>query len=197
MSAVARGVVLLALLGATSLAACAPRYQHVVERPLRSRGGLECPGYLVWNREPVRDVFLVISGSGHLSNAFVHPSSEEILDTQRVAYATYDKPGIRAPFGDPAAVQRDYSIFERYTLGHGTACALETLRLACVQGAGRDVRRAENALRHLCPLLADLLSGVCASGRSATSACCRPRSGWSACVDPSRIARTSSKRLKA
>lgn len=110
------------------LAACAPRYQHVAERPLRSIGELECPGYLAWNREPVGDVMLVIGGSGHLSNAFVHPSFEDILGAQRVAYATYDKPGIRAPFGDPAAVQRDAPIFERYTLGHGKACALEALR---------------------------------------------------------------------
>jgi len=47
----------------------------------------------------------------------------------------------------------------------------ETLRLACVQGAGPDVRRAENALRRMCPLLADLLSGVCPE-------CRRPVSVW-------------------
>lgn len=127
MKAVAKVLVLLAL-AVMLLAACAPRYQHVVERPLPSTGGLECPGYLVWNQEPVRDVFLVVSGSGNLSNAFVHPAFEDLVGAQRVAYATYDKPGIRAPFGDPAAVQRDYSIFERYTLGHGKACALEALR---------------------------------------------------------------------
>lgn len=84
---------LLAIFGATVVAGCAPRYQHVVERSLRSTGGLECRGYLVWNQEPVRDVFLVINGSGNLSNAFVHPSFEEILGPHRVAYATYDKPG--------------------------------------------------------------------------------------------------------
>lgn len=78
----------------------------------------------------MRDVFLVIGGSGHLSNAFVHPAFEEIVGAQRVAYATYDKPGIRAPFGDPAAVRRDHSIFDRYTLGHGTACAVDALRWA-------------------------------------------------------------------
>jgi hypothetical protein len=122
--------VLLGLLGATFIAACAPGYQHVVDRKLPSTGGLECAGYLAWNQEQVRDVFLVISGSGNRSNAFVHPSFEEIVSTQRVAYATYDKPGIRAPFGDPAAVRRDYAIFEKYTLGHGKACAIESLRWA-------------------------------------------------------------------
>jgi hypothetical protein len=139
MSAGARAVALLGLFGATFIAACAPRYQHVVDRQLRSTGGLECPGYLAWNQEPVRDVFLVISGSGNLSNAFVHPAFEEILGTQRVAYATYDKPGIRAPFGDPAAVRRDYATFEQYTLGHGTACAIESLRWAREQ-FGASVR---------------------------------------------------------
>lgn len=140
MNAVARAVVvLLAVFGLTFVAACAPHYRHVVERSLRSTGGLECTGYLVWNQEPVRDVFLVISGSGTLSNAFVHPSFEEILGTHRVAYATYDKPGIRAPFGDPAAVQRDYSILGRYTLGHGKACAIEELRWAREQ-FGASVR---------------------------------------------------------
>lgn len=112
------------------LAACAPRYQHVAERRLASAGGLQCSGYLAWNREPVGDVMLVIGGSGHQSNAFVHPSFEDLLGTQRVAYATYDKPGIRAPFGDPAAVQRDVPTFERYTLGHGEACARDALRWA-------------------------------------------------------------------
>lgn len=121
---------LLALFGATRIAGCAPRYQHVAERPLSSDGGLTCPGYLAWNHEPVRDVFVVINGSGNLSNAFVHPSFEEILGARRVAYATFDKPGIRAPFGDPAAARRDDSSFARYTLGHGVSCAIEALRWA-------------------------------------------------------------------
>ncbi|MGE0792369.1 MAG: hypothetical protein AB7S26_42235 [Sandaracinaceae bacterium] len=121
---------LVPLLGATFIAACGPRYEHVVERSLRSTGGLECRGYLVWNREPLEDVFLVIHGSGQLSNAFVHPAFEALLDTERLAYGTYDKPGIQAPFGDPAAVVRDYPLFERYTLGHGVACAIDELRWA-------------------------------------------------------------------
>lgn len=118
-------VVLSFILGA---AACVPRYEHVVATPLRSTGGLECPGYVVWNEEPVRDVFVVINGSGNLSNAFVHPSFGELVRGKPVAYATYDKPGIGAPFGDPAAVQRDDRTFEQYTLGHGVACATEQLR---------------------------------------------------------------------
>ncbi|MEY2937055.1 MAG: hypothetical protein RL033_7804, partial [Pseudomonadota bacterium] len=92
------GVVLLAL-------ACGgAHYEHLVERQLDATEQLSCGAFLAWNHEPVRDAFLIINGSGRLSNAFVHPSFQDLLDTHRVAYATYDKPGIRAPFADPAAV---------------------------------------------------------------------------------------------
>ncbi len=109
---------------------CAARYQHVVERRLTAPDALACPGYLVWNNAPVREVFLVINGSGTLSNAFVHPTFEGLVTSRPVAYSTYDKPGISAPFGDPAAVRRDDALLERYTLGHGVACATEALRWA-------------------------------------------------------------------
>jgi hypothetical protein len=109
---------------------CAPRYLHVVERPLAWPDDLACQGYLVWNREPVRDVFLVVNGSGIGSNAFLHPSFKDTITTSPIAYATFDKPGIRAPFDDPAAVRRDDAILARYTLGHGVRCATEALRWA-------------------------------------------------------------------
>jgi hypothetical protein len=115
------------------LAACAPGYRHVVERSLPATDNLACSGYLVWNDEPVRDVFLVVNGSGILSNAFVHPTFERLINTDRVAYATFDKPGVRAPFGDPAAVRRDHALLDRYTLGHGVACAIDALRWAHAQ----------------------------------------------------------------
>jgi hypothetical protein len=111
-------------------AGCAPHYQNVVERPLPAPDDLSCPGTLVWNRGPVRDVFLVVNGSGIGSSAFVHPSFKTTLATRPVAYATFDKPGIRAPFDDPAAVRRDDALLARYTLGHGVACATEALRWA-------------------------------------------------------------------
>jgi hypothetical protein len=114
-------------------AACAPRYQHVVVHDLASADALVCPGYLVWNRAPVRDVFLVVNGSGTLSNAFVNPTFDAVMSTGAVGYATFDKPGIRAPFGDPAALRRDDATLERYTLGHGVACATEALRWARAQ----------------------------------------------------------------
>lgn len=71
----------------------------------------------MWNHAPVRDVFLVINGSGTGSNAFVHPTFEGLLSSRPVAYSTYDKPGVSAPFGNPAAVRRDYATLEHYTLG--------------------------------------------------------------------------------
>jgi hypothetical protein len=98
---------LCASIAALLTAACAPRYQHLVERDLASTDSLTCPGYLVWTREPVRDVFVVINGSGTLSNAFIHPSFEGVMSTHPVAYSTYDKPGIRAPFDDPAPASRN------------------------------------------------------------------------------------------
>lgn len=109
---------------------CGPHYEHTVERNLAASPELVCPGYLVWNQEPVRDVFLVMNGSGTLSNAFVHPTFERALETRRIAYLTYDKPGIRAPFGDPGAAQRDPGSFQQYTLGHGVECATHALRWA-------------------------------------------------------------------
>jgi len=111
------------------LAACGgTHYQHLAERALAAADDLTCPGYLAWSNEPVQDVFLIINGSGTLSNAFVHPSFQGVLSTHRVAYSTYDKPGISAPFDDPAEVRRDDATIQRYTLGHGIACATEALR---------------------------------------------------------------------
>jgi hypothetical protein len=118
-----------------ALAGCAPRYQNVVERPLPLPDNLACPGYLVWNHAPVRNVFLVVNGSGIGSSAFVHPSFKTVITTGPVAYATFDKPGIRAPFDDPAAVRRDDAILARYTLGHGVTCATEALRWAHLEAS--------------------------------------------------------------
>jgi hypothetical protein len=124
---------LVPLLALALLVGCAPHYQHVVVRDLAAADALTCSGYLVWNGEPVRDVFLVVNGSGTGSNAFVHPTFETIMSTSPVGYATFDKPGIRAPFGDPGALRRDDATLERYTLGHGVACATEALRWARAQ----------------------------------------------------------------
>jgi hypothetical protein len=105
-------------------------HQHIVERPLPVEDGLACSGFLVWDREPVRDVFLVLNGSGPSSNAFVHPSFDGLLRSRAIAYATYDKPGVHAPFGDPRAVHHDDAALARYTLANGTACAVSAVRWA-------------------------------------------------------------------
>jgi hypothetical protein len=114
------------------LAACG-RYQHLVEHNLASADTLACTGYVVWNHEPVRDVFVVVNGSGTLSNAFVASSFDGVMSSAPIAYLTFDKPGVRAPFGDPAALRRDDAVLQRYTLGHGVACATEALRWARAQ----------------------------------------------------------------
>lgn len=132
-------VVTLSCLAPLAVACGTTGYQHVVERPLPSTDALACRGFLVWEGEPVRDVFLVINGSGVLSNAFVHPTFDRVVRDRRVGYATYDKPGISAPFGDPARVDRDDALLQRYTLGHGVACATEALRWAR-QRFGASVR---------------------------------------------------------
>jgi hypothetical protein len=119
--------------------ACGAHYEHLVERQLPAPDELSCGAFLAWNHEPVRDAFLIINGSGTLSNAFVHPSFQDLLDTRRVAYSTYDKPGIRAPFADPAALHRDDALLQRYTLGHGVACATGALGWAREQ-LGPSVR---------------------------------------------------------
>lgn len=129
------GWLAIASLSLSLAGGCAPHYRNVVERPLRSSPdatsvSLPCPGYLVWDRAPVRDVFLIVNGSGTGSSAFVHPSFKTAIASRPVAYATFDKPGIRAPFDDPAAVQRDDATLARYTLGDGVTCAIEALRWA-------------------------------------------------------------------
>jgi hypothetical protein len=130
---------LLCALVALTTGCGAARYQHLVERALPATDALTCQGYLVWNAQPARDVFLVINGSGTLSNAFVNHTFDDVMKLRPVAYSTYDKPGIRAPFGDPARVRRDDALLERYTLGAGVACATEALRWARTQ-LGPSVR---------------------------------------------------------
>lgn len=109
-------------------AACVPRY-HLDRRELTASDGLSCEGYVASKAENTSDVFIVINGSGSASNAFVHPSFESLLSSRPIAYVTWDKPGVHATFGDPARVRRDGAL-ERYTLGHGVACAKQALHWA-------------------------------------------------------------------
>jgi pimeloyl-ACP methyl ester carboxylesterase len=116
---------------------CARRsLNQVVSRDLRSRGevgnvgDLGCRGHLGWNHGDVQHVFLWMSGSGVYSSAFVHPSAERALAVNPAAYLTFDKPGIRAPFQDPAAMRVDDGELQRYTQGHMLACARQAMAWA-------------------------------------------------------------------
>src|SRR4051812_18638236 len=92
----------LGLLALVSSGCAGQSLKHVVQRDLPSKDGLTCRGFLGWNSPDVQHVLLWMSGTGVYSSAFVHPSAEAALQVNPVAYLTFDKPGIRAPFRDPA-----------------------------------------------------------------------------------------------
>jgi pimeloyl-ACP methyl ester carboxylesterase len=110
---------------------CARRpLDQVVQRDLVSRGDLTCRAYLGWNGGDVQHVFVWISGSGVFSSAFVHPSVERALSVNPTAYLTFDKPGIRAPFEDPADLRVADGELQRYTQGHMLECARQAMAWA-------------------------------------------------------------------
>jgi pimeloyl-ACP methyl ester carboxylesterase len=104
--------------------------KHVVQRDLPSKDGLTCRGYLGWNSPNVQHVVLWMSGTGVYSSAFVHPSVEAALKVNPVAYLTFDKPGIRAPFQDPAKLSVNDEELAQYTQGHMLACARQAMTWA-------------------------------------------------------------------
>ena len=101
--------------------------KHVVQRDLLSKDGLTCRGYLGWNNPDVQHVFLWMNGTGVYSSAFVHPSVEAALNVNPVAYLTFDKPGIRAPFQDPAKLSVNDDELAQYTQGHMIECARQAM----------------------------------------------------------------------
>jgi hypothetical protein len=102
--------------------------KHVVQRDLRSTDDLSCHAYLGWNSAEVQHVFLWMSGTGIYSSAFVHPSVVDALKVNPAAYLTFDKPGIRAPFQDPARLSVNDDELKRYTQGDMLACAKDAMR---------------------------------------------------------------------
>ena len=104
-----------------------PSLKHLVERDLPSKDGLTCRGYLGWNSPDVQHVFLWMNGTGVYSSAFVHPSVDAALKVNPVAYLTFDKPGIVAPFEDPATLSVDDDALEQYTQGHMLECARQAM----------------------------------------------------------------------
>jgi hypothetical protein len=123
------------------LASCAsqPGVAELRQRVLPAPGGLACSGYAAWNHGPVADVLLTLAGTGTGSIAFVHETSWAMLDTRRAAYLTFDKPGVSATFGDPAAVRIEDEPFKRHTQGSLLGCAREALRFSD-ELFGSDVR---------------------------------------------------------
>ena len=133
LRALAGGVNRVSLLAALGLlvlveSGCAgPSLNHLVQRDLLSNDALTCRGYLGWNGPDVQHVFLWMNGTGVYSSAFVHPSVAQALKVNPAAYLTFDKPGIRAPFGDPAKLSVNYEELEQYTQGHMLECARQAM----------------------------------------------------------------------
>ena len=98
-----------------------------MQRDLAATEGRSCRGYLAWNQAKVEHVFLWMNGTGLFSSAFVHPSVEQALEANPAAYLTLDKPGIRAPFGDPAKLTVNDEALERYTQGDMLECARQAM----------------------------------------------------------------------
>jgi pimeloyl-ACP methyl ester carboxylesterase len=120
----------LGLLALADIGCAGQSLKHVVQRDLRSKDDLTCRGYLGWNSPNVQHVFLWMNGTGVYSSAFVHPSVEEALNVNPVAYLTFDKPGIRAPFRDPAKLSVNDAELEAYTQGHMLECARQAMTWA-------------------------------------------------------------------
>ncbi|MCA9620128.1 MAG: hypothetical protein KC731_13975 [Myxococcales bacterium] len=103
-------------------AGCAPTYAHVETASLASKDGLRCRGHFVW-QDRVDHAFVVMHGTGTRSNAFVPPAFESLIAERPVLFATFDRPGVSAPFGDPDEVTRDPEALEAVTQDHVLACA--------------------------------------------------------------------------
>ena len=102
--------------------ACGGARPHAAELDVRADDGLSCHVYIVADA-PVAHVVLWMGGTGTGSTAFV----PDELRLPHTAVVTYDKPGVHAPFGDPAAVRIDDDPFRRHTQGTLIACARRAL----------------------------------------------------------------------
>ncbi len=125
----AQSLTLPALFALIPTAGCAPSFAHVESRDVASTGGLHCRAFFVHEREPIQHVVFVMNGTGTGSNAFVHPSVEDIVRARGVLYVTLDRPGIVAPFGDPAAAQINDAQLQSVTQEHMLTCAQSVIPL--------------------------------------------------------------------
>jgi len=98
--------------------ACAPASVPHTEAPLRANDGLACQAYVLSGRQPVTDVFVSMGGTGTGTSARLPPEMQELLASRSAAFVTFDKPGVRATFGDPSSVRIDDGPFQRHTQGN-------------------------------------------------------------------------------
>jgi predicted esterase len=105
-------------------------FAHVTTAEVSAQDGLSCRAYVVWNNEPLTDVFLWLGGTGTATSAFVPEVLHQVLQARRAAFITLDKPGVTASFGDRSSVRIDEERFERHTQGTLLECAARAMRLA-------------------------------------------------------------------
>jgi hypothetical protein len=108
--------VLLFVLTLVWIVGCAAPLE-VRENVLVARDGQMCRGYVAWRDPSVTDVVVGLYGTGTRSSAFLPEAVEPLLAYRPVAYATLDKPGISAPFGDPMPARIDADILGNHTQG--------------------------------------------------------------------------------
>lgn len=120
---------ILGLVTIATLCACAAAPPSVLPTTIPTRDGLSCRAYTLASsrREPVRDVFLWMGGTGTGTSARVPETMRELLETLPVAFVTFDKPGIAASFGDPRSVTIDDDALARHTQGTLLECAERAL----------------------------------------------------------------------
>jgi hypothetical protein len=120
---------MLRILVVVSLAGCAGRSQVpgeadlvTTELDVTADDGLQCHVYVSAPPHPTT-VMLWLGGTGIGSLARI---PEELVQPG-VALVTFDKPGVRAPFGDPNAVRIVDATFARHTQGTLLSCAHRAL----------------------------------------------------------------------
>jgi pimeloyl-ACP methyl ester carboxylesterase len=121
---------LLASVASTGCWGAKQTFAHMAQTNLTTHDDLTCRAYEVWNNEPVTDVVLSLPGTGTGTSAFVPALADAVLTARPAAYLTFDKPGVRATFGDQRSVMIDDAPFARHTEGTLLECAEAALRLS-------------------------------------------------------------------
>jgi pimeloyl-ACP methyl ester carboxylesterase len=103
---------------------------HIRTADLPAKDGLACLAYIVWDHEPITDVFLSMGGTGTGTSAFVPDTFREALETRSAALITFDKPGVSASFGDRGSARIEDEPLKRHTQGTLVDCAEQAIRLS-------------------------------------------------------------------